>query len=477
MASLEDNFNEQTENAAHKYAGYEGYERGLAETLDSLYEAFPDYRGHVALVDLKALEEDRAGELARLSTELGVADIEDAVGSTIESGQMFPGFNDAGERIAVAAAWPIHQHDPETLTFEQNLSFASVAVHELAHAIDYVEETLLLEEGPLESNYMESYADSYRVALLSLHGHSNDGMRELVAGYDNRQTTRVSDRYDNGVALAETYLAAQRAAADAGISEPTQNFYFEHWKDAKDIVDTVRGNNMGRYSVDDADFEQLRYDQLTRRAIVHKIKEFMDDGIKSQAPHILAQGDEEEIEVLEDAVEFYVDRLNVRGYEMGEFTDLDEETLLQVDIGYNARVQINDWMEDRKDYIPSADRMLAAYDYLSGKGVFLSYQTPEYDPLAFFSKSMNMYIEQGDKEDLTIARRALSIMKDMPEYEGTIFQERSRDELVSFFENNPDAVKALASGMTLDFALNGTSTVLPEYKNEGTLDVSSGMTP
>ncbi|PCI54950.1 MAG: hypothetical protein COB36_08850 [Alphaproteobacteria bacterium] len=475
MASLEDNFNEQTENPAHKYAGYEGYERGLAETLDSLYDAFPDYRGHVALVDLKALEEDRAGELARLSAELGVADIEDAVGSELKSGRMFPGFNDAGEKIAVAAAWSIHENDPDDLTFEQNMSFVSVAVHELAHAIDYMDGGLHLEEGVFESNYVESYADSYRIALLSLHGHNNDNMRALVAEYDNRQATRVLDRYDNGLALAETYLVSQRAARDMGISEPTQNFSFGHWKDAKDIVDSVRNHNMDRHSVEEDAYEQSRYDQLTRRAIVHKIKEFMHDGIQSQAPHIYAQGDEAQIEAFENKVNVYVNELDVRVYETGEFTDVDEETLLQVEIAYHARVQMNDWMEDRKDYIPSADRMLAAYDYLSGKGVFLDYQTPEYDPLAFFAKSMDMYMEQGDKEDLTIAKRALSIVKDMPEYEGTIFQEQSRDDLISFFENNPDAVKALADGMTLEFALDGTSTVLPEYKSEETPNVSSGL--
>lgn len=476
MASLEGKFNEQTDNPAHKYVGYEGYKRGETEMLNSFYDAFPDYRGHVALVDLRALDEDRAGELARLSSELGVSDIEAAVGKSIEDGEMFSGFNDAGEKIAVAAARSVHKYPSENLTFENNLVLASVAVHELAHAIDYMEGNLRLEEGVLQSNYVESYADSYRIALYVLHGH-DDGAKNLISNYDVRQATRVSDRYDNGVALAETYLVAQRAAQDAGVSEPTQNFYFEHWADAKDIVDTVRGHNMDRHSVDDADFEQLRYDQLTRRSIVHKINEFMDDGIQSQAPHILAQGDDEQIKAFENGVTAYVGALDVPAYEAGELADLDEETLLQVEIAYHARMQVNDWMEDRKDYIPSADRMLAAYDYLSGKGVFLDYQTPEYDPLAFFAKSMDMYMEQGDKEDLTIARRALSIVKDMPEYEGIIFQEQSRDELVSFFENNPEAVKALAGGMTLDFALDGTSTVLPEYKGEETQDVSSGLAP
>ncbi len=474
MASLEDNFNEQTENAAHKYVGYEGYERGLAETLDSFFDAFPDYRGHVALVDLKALEEDRAGELARLSAELGVADIEKEVDDKVESGHMLSGVNDAGERIAVAAAWPIHQYDPETLTFEQNLAFASVAVHELAHAVDYMEGT---DVDNIEARYVESYADSYRIALLSLHGHNSDGIRELVADYDNRQTTRAGERYDNGVILAEAYLVSQRSVRDMGISEPTQNFYFDNWQDAKVIADSVRDSNIDQYIREPEDGERLGYDRLTRRAIVHKINEFMDGGIQSQAPHIYAQGDEAQIEAFENGVAAYVDALDVPAYEAGELADLDEETLLQVEIAYHARMQVNDWMEDRKDYIPSADRMLAAYDYLSGKGVFLDYQTPEYDPLAFFAKSMDMYMEQGDKEDLTIAKRALSIVKDMPEYEGTILQEQSRDDLISFFENNPEAVKALAGGMTLDFALDGTSTVLLDYKNAEMPDVSSGLTP
>ena len=410
MASLEGKFNEQTDNPAHKYVGYEGYKRGETEMLNSFYDAFPDYRGHVALVDLRALDEDRAGELARLSSELGVSDIEAAVGKSIEDGEMFSGFNDAGEKIAVAAARSVHKYPSENLTFENNLVLASVAVHELAHAIDYMEGNLRLEEGVLQSNYVESYADSYRIALYVLHGH-DDGAKNLISNYDVRQATRVSDRYDN-------------------------------WD--------------------------------ARRAITLKVRDLMDDGIESQAAHISSRGDSEEMEVLKDAVEYYVNKLDAQAYEDGELQWLDEETLLQVDIAYNVRVQIKDWLEDRRDYIPDADRIVSSYDYLLGKGVFLDYQIPEHDPLVFFAKSMDMYLKEGDRQDLNIAEGAIFILGNKPEYEGTIFNKQSTDDVINFFKEKPEVVKSLAEGMTLDYSLNGVPIILPEYKVDEISDVLPG---
>ena len=473
MASLEGKFNEQTDNPAHKYVGYEGCKRGETEMLNSFYDAFPDYRGHVALVDLRALDEDRAGELARLSSELGVSDIEAAVGKSIEDGEMFSGFNDAGEKIAVAAARSVHKYPSENLTFENNLVLASVAVHELAHAIDYMEGNLRLEEGVLQSNYVESYADSYRIALYVLHGH-DDGAKNLISNYDVRQATRVSDRYDNGVALGESYISSKSAAKDIQVNGPIQNFNFDSWKTAKEIADKVRLNNLGRHGVNDSDLEKSEYNWDARRAITLKVRDLMDDGIESQAAHISSRGDSEEMEVLKDAVEYYVNKLDAQAYEDGELQWLDEETLLQVDIAYNVRVQIKDWLEDRRDYIPDADRIVSSYDYLLGKGVFLDYQIPEHDPLVFFAKSMDMYLKEGDRQDLNIAEGAIFILGNKPEYEGTIFNKQSTDDVINFFKEKPEVVKSLAEGMTLDYSLNGVPIILPEYKVDEISDVLPG---
>ncbi|MGH1376055.1 MAG: hypothetical protein ACRBCK_06870 [Alphaproteobacteria bacterium] len=477
MDSLDTNFNGKAIDPAVKYAGYEGYERGLSEMLTSFYDAFPQYQGRVALVDLKALEENREAEIARLSEELGVTDLETAVDDKIKDGRMFSGVNDAGEKIAVAAAWNVHTADPSDLTYEQNFSLVRVAVHELAHTIDYMEGTIELD-GVLESNYVESYADSYRVAMSVLHGHNDDMLRGLVAGYDNRQTTGVADRYDNGVALAETYLSAQRVAKELGVTEGTPDFSFKHWKEAKGIVDTVRSDNMERHSGEEIPYEKLRYDRSTRREIVGKIKTLMYSGIEEKAPHIYARDDEKEVEAFEDRVEHFVDRLDVRAYEDGMLDNLDEKTLLQVEIAYEARKELNTWLEERVDYIPSADRMLAAYDYLSGQGTFLDYKVPDFDPSVFFAKSLSMYIEHGDDADLDIAYSTFDVMEVMPEYEGTVFQDKEPSEVVEIFTKNPEALQALAGGYTLDFALSRIADepeVLQQENNTDLENMSTGL--
>lgn len=475
MSSLDTNFNGKSADPAVKYAGYEGYERGLAEMLTSFYEAFPQYKGRVALVDLKALEEDRAGELKRLSEEVGVLSpyIEVAVDDKIQAGRMFSGVNADGERIAVAAGWNVHRADPSKLTFEQNFSLVRVAIHELAHAIDYMEDTIDVN-GPLQSNYVESYADSYRVAMSVLHGHDGDMLKELIAGYDNRQTTGVSDRYDNGPALRDTYFAARKMAADLGVNGPTPDFSFKHWENAKAIVDEVRSNHLERHDGNELPYEKLRYDRWTRREVVGKMKTLVYSGIEEKAPHIYARDDDKEVEEFEQGVKDLLDDMDVRAYEAGKFDDLDEKALLQLDIAYDARKELNQWLEARTDYIPSADRMVAAYDYLSGQGTFLDYKIPDFDPSVFFAKSLQMYIEHGDDADLDIAYYTFDVMEVMPEYEGTVFQDKEPSEVVELFTKNPEALYALANGYTLDFALSriADEPEVPQQESVSTLVAS-----
>ena len=133
--------------------------------------------------------------MKRISDELGVEDIEASIhheGGVDRPGAAYIGTNNQGQPIAAVAGWDIHNYPESVHTTEKNLGHVSVVVHELAHAVDHAKGNLDLESGVFRDNYRETYADSFRTAMITLEGSYDADMEQLIAGYDDRQIATVS---------------------------------------------------------------------------------------------------------------------------------------------------------------------------------------------------------------------------------------------------------------------------------------------
>ncbi len=356
------------------YSGYEGYTRAQNAVLESFNRAYPDYADRLAIVDLEALEHDRPAELARISKALNVDSIEVVVGKEIGAREMFSGYDQDGGSVAVVAGNALHNESDSTLSFQENVGQVGIFIHELAHAVDHFQGDL--ERHDDHENYFESYADSFRVAMRVLNDLGVPEIKEMIASYDNRQAIRGRDPYDNGQELKDTFMVAQARAEqlpELGLRDP---FDLVYWKEAIDIADNVREKHIHQYD-GGRPIEYDRYDRKVQLAIYNKSQQIIGSKVEDSALKDLPREDTIK------HIKYIAEDMTANFFDKYDTSHLNEKGVLMWDIAYEARLEMNEWIHQRRSFIPEAERTLAGYAYLSGTGEFLDYQEPEYDITRF----------------------------------------------------------------------------------------------
>ncbi|MGM0422002.1 MAG: hypothetical protein ACQEQL_02775 [Pseudomonadota bacterium] len=348
------------------YTGRNGYNLMMKQIRDSLFQELPELEGQIDIVDHLASGQ---AEQARIAAALDISnsytgtllDFSNDEEGNARAGIAVPTKLEDGRYICVASGWdPDTASNPDDMTFDDIKTHARIILHEVSHCLDPLKQEQQDKKYdaltlPMAFHESEMFADLMAQGLLMENGDSYESTLGLAAHYNVDAPSRDKGGfyfgYDNG---PELMILAERYQDQS--SEGLQNFNITGWAEMLETVEHIRdqSSNTG--------IHETLYSRRQAHVLAQMESTVQQDAIAQHESH------RDDIEdafkaPLEDVVERFFNRFDFHAYDQGAFNDGHAGINKLGEVLDTARDAYHDWLAERSDYVPAAERIIASFEW------------------------------------------------------------------------------------------------------------------
>jgi hypothetical protein len=348
------------------YTGRNGYNLMMKQIRDSLFQELPELEGQIDIVDHLAsgqAEQERIAAALDISTSYTgtLLDFSNDDDGNARGGIAVPTQLEDGRYICVASGWdPDTGSNPDDMTFDDIKTHARIILHEVSHCLDPLHQNLQDKEYdaltlPMYFHSSEMFADSMAQGLLMENGESYKSTLAMAARYNvdapSREKGGFYFGYDNGPELkilAEHYQDQP--------SEGLQNFNITGWADMLEKVEQIRDQSPN------TGIHETLYSREQSYVLAEVESTVQQEAIAQHEGH--RQDIEDAFNApLEDVVKSFFNRFDFHAYDQGQFNDTHPGLNKLGEVLDTAKTTYHDWLDERSDYIPAAERIIASFEW------------------------------------------------------------------------------------------------------------------